>query len=139
MANEPKQIAGIAVSEVVGWKEAEDKKHILVGIKDGAGGDFALAVTPDDAIKVVMSLLSAVGQSQNQRGQGTQEMISFQPEWFEIGKVRGSDALALSLYMPDKSALSFRLPKAMAERLLEVLGTALGITSIAPPPGTIQH
>ena len=139
MSDKGNQVAGVVVSEVLGWKLSDDKKLILVGIQDGAGGEFALAVAPENVFKIVTSLLSAVGQVHNQKGMQPKEVLSFGPDWFEVARIDGSDSLALSLYMPDKSALSFQLPKAMVENLSDVLAVTLGKASTGPTPGTIQH
>jgi hypothetical protein len=130
------EIEGIEVRGILGWKTTNDGKHVLVGLKQGSGAEFALAVTPESLFEVANAMLAVAGQVQNQRGAQQQTASVFRPDWFETGDIHSSNDVALTFYMPDEVAISFALPPAMVAGLAETLGVAAGHVSIALPPGT---
>jgi hypothetical protein len=125
------------VTDVLGWKLTEDKAHVLLGFRQPDGNDFVLALAHETLMKAITSLVSALSAFAGPRLADGEKLV-LKTDWYEVGESADGNFL-VSFRVENGGSLGFLLTRVMAERLLQTLGTALGVDATPIPPGTVRQ
>jgi hypothetical protein len=132
------EIKEIAVTSVEAFTIDDSKMRALIGLNTDGGSRVVLAATEDKLIHIISGFVGALGAFAKPKLADV-ERPAISADWFEIGVVKYSRDIALTLRMPNGGALTYVLPRSMAEQLQQSLTVAVGQTDITPPPGTLKQ
>jgi hypothetical protein len=118
------EIPAINITEVLGIRPADDGSHMLVGLKSAAGEEVVLAIGQNEVMEILSDFFQATSIVPFQKGVAAQGQDAIEVDAFEVGKVQGSPDLSLTL-LRETAHVSFVLPNAMGEKLLQTLTAAL--------------
>jgi hypothetical protein len=119
------QLMATAVSKECGWQKSADGKNARISFHDMAGKEIAVTLGADAVSNLLHVLLDATAITPRLQALEFKQRQTFSTNWHEIGNYPDSADVALTLHRPGGGHITFRIPRDMAEKLLQSLKTAL--------------
>lgn len=118
---------------------SSDGRHMVLIAQLADGSEFVLAI-PHGQLLPLVECAAGSASALDKIGKKPAEERDLLPlTWWEIGKLDGTEDLALSLTLKSGGTLSFRLHGSMPKGILETLQTICGTESPLPAPTGQKH
>ncbi|MDQ0507418.1 hypothetical protein [Xanthobacter agilis] len=123
------QVSAVSVSGVLGHMNSDDGQHALIGFQEAEGAEFALAIPHALLLQVISSMIAASAVQETPEGGGIVAVEALKTNRFYVNET--TTGALLRFWLSGGGVIPLEISKDVAQRLVEVLGSVVGVPPTA--------